>query len=92
LYRTVRLRYNGDVRTADLLIGEGLVLTEIELSAEVVHPGEAVQVRLTWGVQAPVGADYTVFLHALSDGEPRFQADRPPLEGLIRPVYGRLVR
>ncbi|MER3457303.1 MAG: hypothetical protein C4309_00290 [Chloroflexota bacterium] len=62
-------------------LGEGLVLTEIELSAGVVHPGEAVQVRLTWGVQAPVGADYTVFLHALSDGEPRFQADRPPLEG-----------
>lgn len=62
-------------------LGERLVLTEMELSAEAVHPGEAVQVRLTWVVQAPVEADYTVFLHALSDGEPRFQVDRPPLEG-----------
>jgi hypothetical protein len=61
-------------------LGESLALVGIELPA-AARSGETVHVRLTWQVQSGVGGDYTAFLHALDGDGPRFQADRPPLEG-----------
>jgi hypothetical protein len=63
-------------------LGQSLALTGIGMPTAAVQPGQTVQVRLTWQVSGNVGGDYTAFLHALNAGVLRFQADRPPLDGV----------
>jgi 4-amino-4-deoxy-L-arabinose transferase-like glycosyltransferase len=49
---------------------------------EPAIPGSAVEITLTWRCLAPMGQNYTVFLHLLdADGVALAQSDGPPLAG-----------
>lgn len=61
--------------------GEAITLTGVMLPAEV-QPGATLAVTLRWQSNAPVAADYTVFLHVVSEeGILVTQQDRPPMGG-----------
>jgi len=63
-------------------LGGQVTLLGYEADELEVAPGEAVGVTLYWAAQAPVPADYTVFLHlAASEGSPYAQADGQPQHG-----------
>lgn len=62
-------------------LAQHLALIGIEVPQVVTHPGDTVQVRLTWWVLANLDKDYTAFVHAADGGTVRFQTDRPPIEG-----------
>lgn len=73
LQRPVDYDFNGLVRLAGY-----------EYSTDAVRPGESITVTLHWQAVAPMGDDFTVFVHLLGPGatsERVAQQDQPPLGG-----------
>ncbi|MBN1812972.1 MAG: glycosyltransferase family 39 protein [Anaerolineae bacterium] len=59
-----------------------VTLLGYDIDRRAVTPGGEVNVTLYWAAQAPVPADYTIFLHlAAPDGPPYAQADGQPQHG-----------
>ena len=73
----------GDVRptkAADVRLGQQISLLGYDLPAEA-SPGGALAATLYWQASGDVGADYTVFLQLLRDGQLAAQQDNPPRRG-----------
>ena len=67
-----------------VLAGDGaqIRLLGYTLAADSAKPGSALALTLYWQALAPVGADYTVFIHLLDGGDQvRGQGDGPPAGG-----------
>jgi len=63
-------------------VGEAFALTDLSLDRERTLSWPPLEVEFTWGVLAPGGQDYTVFLHLLDeDGEWVAGSDGPPRGG-----------
>lgn len=63
-------------------LGEGVALVEARVHPERTLGWPPLRVDLTWGVLAPVGRDYTAFLHLLDEeGHWVAGADSPPRGG-----------
>ena len=61
---------------------DGLQLVGYELSESRFAPGTAVCVTLYWTGEAPITADFTIFLHFMAaDGFVQTQRDNPPAMG-----------
>jgi hypothetical protein len=66
----------------DADLGGQVTLLGYDVDCRMVAPGGEVDVTLYWAAQAPVPADYTVFLHlAAPEGPPYAQADGQPQYG-----------
>jgi 4-amino-4-deoxy-L-arabinose transferase-like glycosyltransferase len=66
----------------DADLGGRITLLGYDVDRRTVAPGEEVNVTLYWTAQAPVPADYSVFLHlAAPEGPPYAQADGQPQRG-----------
>jgi 4-amino-4-deoxy-L-arabinose transferase-like glycosyltransferase len=66
----------------DADLGGQITLLGYDIDRRTVAPGEEVNVTLYWTAQAPMSADYTVFLHlAAPEGPPYAQADGQPQHG-----------
>lgn len=64
----------------DLRLGDSIRLLGYDLSGEAL-PGGSLEVTLHWQALAPVGADYTVFVQLLDNGQVVAQQDNPPRAG-----------
>jgi len=77
-------------------LGDVFTLVGVDLSAEVVCPGDVITLTLVWQAEQEVGVDYTVFLHLIdSQGTLIAQADAPPLDGAYPTAWwspGEVVR
>jgi len=63
-------------------LGESITLVGYDLSAEKARPGGTITVTLVWRAGAPVGSEYTAFVHLLDeDGDLLTQSDHPPMGG-----------
>ncbi len=63
-------------------LGDKVMLISCELNGSDFHPGDIVQVTLTWQVIARFAQSYTVFIHITDrDGHIITQRDAPPLGG-----------
>jgi hypothetical protein len=59
-----------------------VALVETAVMPTIVHPGQQIQIDLTWRVEAPPGEDWTTFLHLAEAGQPPLaQSDAPPRQG-----------
>jgi 4-amino-4-deoxy-L-arabinose transferase-like glycosyltransferase len=66
----------------DADLGGQVTLLGYDVDRRAAAPGGEVNVTLYWAAQAPVPADYTVFLHlAAPEGPPCAQADGQPQHG-----------
>jgi 4-amino-4-deoxy-L-arabinose transferase-like glycosyltransferase len=69
-------------------LGNKVALYGYDLSAEVLHPGDALYLNLYWQALEPMDTSYTVFTHLLDEGsQVRGQMDGVPLGG-ARPTTG----
>jgi uncharacterized membrane protein len=60
-------------------LGGRMTLLGYDLSPARAHPGDALAVTLTWQAAAPMGVDFTVFVHLLAeDGRRAAQHDGGP--------------
>lgn len=60
-----------DLRPADVLFGDAILLAGHDFAPQTARPGETVQVRLAWQARAEMDAAYRVFLHLVApDGAP----------------------
>ncbi len=65
----------------DVVLGGAARLIGYDLDAAKLRPGSTIPLTLYWRADAPLPADYTVFVH-VGDAEPlAAQADAPPLAG-----------
>jgi 4-amino-4-deoxy-L-arabinose transferase-like glycosyltransferase len=66
----------------DVDLGEQVTLLGYDVDRLSVAPGESVNITLYWAAQAPIPADYTVFVHlAAPQSPPRAQDDCQPQRG-----------
>lgn len=62
--------------------GDGLTLTDLDLSHEMARPGQTITLTLQWHVLAAPGRDYTTFIHLGDPTQlPLATGDSPPLHG-----------
>lgn len=63
-------------------IGEGIELSAVSLSTTTAHPGDTIQIAVTWQVTAVPNTHYTTLIHLAAPGQPPLATgDRPPLNG-----------
>jgi 4-amino-4-deoxy-L-arabinose transferase-like glycosyltransferase len=73
-----RLAHPPEVMTT---FGDSIELTQVEFD-EPVMAGSALEITLSWRCLAPIGQDYTVFVHLVdAEGVIVAQGDGPPVEG-----------
>jgi hypothetical protein len=64
------------------VFGESLLLEGVQLKETTVSPGESIVLDLYWSSLAPIGEDYTVFVHLLDEaGNLVGQGDGAPVSG-----------
>jgi hypothetical protein len=63
-------------------LGESITLVGYDLSSAKVRPGGTITVTLVWRAGAPLGTEYTAFVHMLDEnGDLLTQSDHPPMGG-----------
>lgn len=63
-------------------LGDGLALTDLNLSQEMARPGQTITLTLAWQVLMAPGRDYTTFVHLGNPTQPPLlTGDQPPLAG-----------
>jgi hypothetical protein len=63
-------------------LGDFITLVGYDLSAAKVSSGGTITVTLVWRARAPIGTEYTAFVHLLDqDGDLVTQSDHPPMGG-----------
>jgi len=53
----------------DLAVGDGMELLGYDMGASEVRPGQDLAVTLYWRARSPMGEDYSVFVHLLTENE-----------------------
>jgi hypothetical protein len=75
-------------RSLDANLESKVTLVGYDLNSDFVRPGEELCVTLYWRAEAPMGAEYTVFVHLVSrEGSVVGQSDSPPMSGLYPTIY-----
>ena len=75
-------------RQTNARLGKAIRLVGYRLTQDEVAPGDTLLLTLYWQARAPIGGNYTVFVHLQgADGRLAAQQDNPPVRG-TRPTGG----
>jgi hypothetical protein len=71
---------------ADVGLGSAVRWRGYDLESNSARPGDTLSITLYWQATAPVGEDWTTFIHLLDeDGDKVGQVDQPPGDGFYPP-------
>lgn len=83
LVRYVAPAHFAPAESLNARFGDSITLLDAALNATEFQPGDALQLRLRWTTDAPLGTRYKVFVQVLNpDGTLAFQRDSEPGAGL----------